>query len=142
MANQLYPAGIEAFTGTDKSWLLSTCRFVAVAPAYTFSVAHSTLNDIPVLQRVATSPPFAGKTNTGGVHDLANTALSGVNNPFNALVAYIDTNMAATSTLLGYFDTILDPDDGVTEIPIVNDPINADVDITINPAGLFSLLAA
>lgn len=136
----MYPAGIEALTGTDKSWLLSTVRFVAVSPSYTFSVSHSTLNDIPVLQRVATSPVFAGKTNTGGVHDMANSTLTGVNDPFNALVAYIDTNTAGTSPLLVYVDTILDPNDGVTEIPISNDPTNADVDITVNPAGLFSLL--
>jgi len=136
VANLVYPAGIQALTGTSRSWNLSSVRVVACNSGYTFDDTHQTLSDIPAVNRVALSALMAGKTNTGGVHDAQNGSMSGVSEVFDKLVIYIDLNTESLSPLLMHIDTVLDDQDA--EIPIAVDPTNADVTLEWNPSGIWS----
>jgi hypothetical protein len=58
--------------------------------------------------------------------DFTLPTVSGVS--IEALIAYVDTGSAATSRLVGYWDT------GVTGLPLT--PNGGDVNVTINASGL------
>ena len=105
MANALYPSfkallltgGINLSSDTIKVALVDT-------GTYTYSSAHDFYNDVSGV--VGTPQTLASKTTTSGVFDAADvtfTAVSGAT--VEAFIIYKDTGSAATSDLIGYFDT-------------------------------------
>lgn len=109
MANALYAKGKEALL-TSANWSTDNFKVVAVDTAlYTVDLAlDDALADITALARIATSGNLSGKTATNGVADASDllplsAAVSGAT--IEALVVYLDTGVAATSTLIAYIDT-------------------------------------
>lgn len=144
MSNRLYPEGIRAQQASATSWIDSVVRVEAVKSSYTFDASHTALDDIPVLSRAGTSAVLASKTATFAgdlvTMDAANGSISGVTDPFNALVVYFVGASESLSYLLAYIDTILDDND--QETSIVVDPTNADVAIEWNDNGIYTLNTA
>lgn len=126
MANVLYPKGKEAFIGKVVGWDTDVIKAVLVDTAqYTYSAAHSVLNDIAAGARVATSAGLSTKTITNGQAGSANVTFSAVTGAtVEAVVLYQDTGNATTSRLIAYIDT-------GTNIPAT--PNGGD--ITVAPSG-------
>lgn len=81
------------------------------------------LSSIPALARVATSGALTTKTVTGGTFDADDVVFSLVTGAQSeAVVLYVDTGSAATSTLICYLDST-----AVTGIPVT--PGGGDIDI-------------
>ncbi len=135
MANVIYPKFKQALLQGDISGGLDAVNVKAVMvdlADYTYSAAHDFLDDVPVAARVATSGNLASKTFTDGTFDCADftfTAVTG--DPVEALIIYHDSGSAATSYLIAFYDT------GVPGFPFT--PSGADVTVTVNPSGLFTL---
>lgn len=109
MANALYAKGKEALL-TSANWSTDNFKVVAVDTAlYTVNLTTDTsLSNIAAGARIATSGNLAGKTATNGVADASDllplaAAVSGAT--VEALVVYLDTGVAGTSTLIAYIDT-------------------------------------
>lgn len=108
MANQLYGKGRQKFAEGAIAWLTDNIKCVLVdTGAYTVAIdTDEFLSDIPGGARIATSGNLASKTTTLGVCDAADitfTAVTGTS--IEALVVYKDTGVAATSPLIGYYDS-------------------------------------
>ena len=109
MANALYSKGKEALL-TSADWSTGNFKVVAVdTAAYTPNLStDASLADIPAPARIATSGNLSGKTATNGVadaNDLAPLSAAVTGPTIEALVIYLDTGTAATSTLIAYIDT-------------------------------------
>jgi hypothetical protein len=101
---------------------------------WTRVVAHQNLSDVPGAAIVATSANLGGKTVTDGVFDCADYVLPSVTgDQFEAILYYIDSGVAATSTLLALIDT----DSGSVAISLTPDGNN--VNVTVNAGGVFAL---
>lgn len=127
MANRMYDKGREAFATAQINWPGDAIRAVLVDLAdYTPDFAADTfLSAIPAGARVATSPPFTGKTAAAGVLDAddltAAKAFQSVGGDIaEALVIFKDTGDPATSRLLLYVDT-------ATGLPVTPDGNNVTV---------------
>jgi len=108
MANILYDTGRAAFLNGGINWASDNIKVVAVDSAdYTLNATtHAFLSDIAAGGRVATSGNLASKTTTAGVADADDVLLTAVTgDPFEAIVIYKDTGVAATSQLIAYIDT-------------------------------------
>lgn len=107
----------------DVSWRDDTIKAVLVDTAdYTVSInTHEFLSDIPSGARVATSAALTGKTVTLGVADADDVSfVTVVGDESEALVLYVDTGSAATSSLVAYIDA-------ATGLPITPDGGNVNV---------------
>lgn len=107
MANSLYNKAREDFLAGALSWSGDTIKCVGVKSTYTFSAAHTALNQISAGDRVATSAALGSKTVTDGIADAADTVLPTVTNGviIAALVYYKDTGVESTSRLIAFVDT-------------------------------------
>jgi hypothetical protein len=112
VANGWYNAGLDAIAKGSVAWKASggaTIKAVLVdAASYTVSLTtHANLSDIPVGMRVATSATMTLVDATGGgVLDASDVTFSAVTGAVSeAVVLYLDTGNASTSTLLLYIDT-------------------------------------
>jgi hypothetical protein len=126
MANSLYglykqkrlEGLISLLTGDIKVVLVDTATYTVNIDVDEF------LSDIAVGERVATSANLTSKTTTLGVFDAADITFPSVSGDTSeALVLYLDTGNAATSTLIAYIDsaTGLPVTLNGTDVPIVWD---------------------
>lgn len=137
MTNLIYPkwkaARSKALT-PDLSSAGTNVKLVLVdLGQYTYAAGHEFLTDVPSGARIATSGNLANKVVNAGTgvldaDDFTLPTVSGVS--IEALIAYVDTGSAATSRLIGYWDT------GVTGLPLT--PNGGDVNVTINASGLLA----
>lgn len=119
----LYGKARQKFLSGDLSWSADTIKAVLVdTNDYTVSIdVHEFLSDIPTGARVATSAALTGKTVTLGVADADDISFSTVaGDESEALVLYVDTGSAATSSLVAYIDS-------ATGLPITPDGGNVNV---------------
>jgi hypothetical protein len=86
---------------------------MAVTSGYTFSAAHTSINDIAAANRVQATPALTSKTATAGVFDAADTTLTAVaaGSAIAALVVYTEAGTSASSTLMVYLDS-------ATQLPV------------------------
>jgi hypothetical protein len=135
MANIVYPKYKEALISGSSNISLSSGDVKAILidlDEYTYSAAHDFLDDVPAPARVAISGNLGSKTVTDGNFDTADFSFSSVTGAESeALILFIDTGTAGTSRLVAYYDT------GVTGLPVT--PNGADIDITVNASGWFTL---
>lgn len=133
MANALYALAKEKFLTGSIDWSTDNIKCVLVDTA-TYSVNINTdefLDDIPGVERVATSGNLASKTTTAGVADAADVTFSTVSgDQSEALVIYKDTGVEGTSPLIAYIDT-------ATGLPIT--PGGGDIVVQWNASGIFAL---
>jgi hypothetical protein len=119
----LYGKARQKFLSGDLSWRDDTIKAVLVdTNDYAVSIdVHEFLSDIPTGARVATSAALTGKTVTLGVADADDVSFSTVaGDESEALVLYVDTGNAATSSLVAYIDS-------ATGLPITPDGGNVNV---------------
>ncbi len=134
MANALYLKWKESLINGDTNVQLNgNIKAVLVDLAdYAFSSAHQFLSDVAAIGRVSTSGNLATKTYTNGSFDAADFSFTAVTgDPSEALILYVDTGVAATSRLVGFYDT------GVTGLPVT--PNGGDINVTVNASGFFAL---
>ena len=111
MANALYNKAKESFLSQNPSIDLDTdtIKVALVTAAYTFNAADQFLGSGAGTvgnARVGTDQTLASKTVTDGVFDAADVTFTAVTGAqVVAYVLYKDTGSAATSPLIGYFDT-------------------------------------
>lgn len=108
MANSLYGKAREKFAQASLNWNTSNIKVVLVdTGAYTCAIdVHEFLSDIPVGARIATSLNFTGKTSISGECDADDVTVSGVSGAtIEAVIIYVDSGTAATSSLIAYIDT-------------------------------------
>ncbi len=137
MANALYPkfkaAQMKNSTSDLSSGAVNVKAVLVDLADYTYSAAHEFLSDVAAGARVATSGNLANKTvaSADGTFDFDDFTFSAVSgDQSEAIIFYIDSGSAATSRLIGFFDT------GITGIPVT--PNGGDIAITINAGGLFT----
>ena len=84
-----------------------TVKVFAVSNAYTFSAAHTAVNDVTAAMRMHTSVALSSKTFTAGVFDAADLTLTAASSAsaINALSLYTEAGSSASSTLMVYIDT-------------------------------------
>jgi len=106
MANAIYPKAKENLLSGKINLVADTVKLILVDGAdYTYSAAHSTLADVLVGARVATSPALTGKSVTNGVFDAADMSIPNVSgDPFEIGILYVDSGAEATSYLISYMD--------------------------------------
>jgi len=126
MANQLYGKAREKFLGGNLSWSSGTIKAVLIDVAdYTVAIdTHEFLSDVPGAARVATSATLTGKSITLGVADVQDFAFTAVTgDPSEAVIFYVDTGTASTSSLVSYHDT-------ATGLPVT--PNGGDINIAVD----------
>lgn len=117
-------ASDSALTGTLKCALIDT-------GTYTYSATHQFFSSVSA-SVVGTPQTLASKTYTDGTLDAANVTFPAVSGATaEAVVLFIDTGAAGTSRLVSYQDA------GVTNLPVT--PNGADINLTFDAAGIFSL---
>ena len=133
MANTLYDNARKLFLEEGIHWVDDPVKVLLVNTSlYTFSAAHTVLNDVPESTRVPGTEGVLGKplgdsttrTTTGGAADGPDVTFVSVpagTGPVGAIVLYIDTGNPATSPLVAYMDT-------ATGLPIT--PNGGDIIIT------------
>lgn len=127
MARDLFKSGAQLF---GDNWTTSVIKLVLVDYAlYTLdTVADRALDDIPAGARVAVSSALTGKTNVDGVLDADPVTLSAVTGAtVEAVIAFVDTGVESTSTLLGVWDS---SGPGETGLPLT--PNGSDVLVTFS----------
>lgn len=108
MANAHYTKFVQNLLDGNIDLMANNLKIVAVDNAdYTVNLAtHDFLDDIPAAARVATTGNLANKSVTDGVFDCDDVILSGTGgDPFERLVLYVDSGVAATSYLILSIDT-------------------------------------
>lgn len=108
MANALFTFAKQEFLDGNIDLAANDIKLVCVDHADDTPVpaTDEDLADIAAGARVATSGNFASKTLTGGVFDAADVTLTAVTgDPFESIVIYKDSGVAATSTLIVFIDT-------------------------------------
>jgi hypothetical protein len=139
MANAVYPKFRESLlkgtanliTGSD---VLAVLVDTNGGTPYTYSAAHEFLSDIPSGARVFTSTALANKTGTLGVFDaddITMTAVTGIS--AEAIVLFLDTGTAATSSLICYLDT------GVSGLPVTPSGGNISIIFDSGPNKIFAI---
>lgn len=106
MASAMYDNYREEALKGLRTPLTETIKVMAVTSGYTFSAAHTSINDIAVANRVQATPALTSKTATAGVFDAADTTLTAVaaGSAIAALVVYTEAGTSASSTLMVYLD--------------------------------------
>ena len=111
MANALYSKAKEQFLGGNLNLSANTVKIVLVdSEEYTFSAAHTGLDDIPGGGRISTAT-LSGKAITNGIFDATDAVFSNVTgDQSEALVIYHELTVGGTvdannSTLIAYIDT-------------------------------------
>ena len=134
MANAVYPKYKQALLDGDSNTDIDdgTVKVALVdTGVYTYSSAHDFYDDVSS-GVVGTPQTITNTTVTNGLFDgddVTFTAVSG--SSVEALVIYIDTGVAGTSTLVAYIDS------GVTGLPVT--PNGGDIIVTWNASGIFQL---
>lgn len=107
MANAMYDNYREEALRGTRTPLTETIKVVAVTSGYTFSAAHTSINNIAVANRVHTSSALTNKTATAGVFDSDDCTLTAVaaGSAIAALVVYTEAGTSASSTLMVYLDS-------------------------------------
>lgn len=107
MASAMYDNYREEALKGLRTPLSETIKVMAVTAGYTFSAAHTSINDIAVANRVQATPALTSKTATAGVFDAADTTLTAVaaGSAIAALVVYTEAGTSASSTLMVYLDS-------------------------------------
>lgn len=101
----MYNAALGKFLDADIDWSANNIKAVLVTSGYTFSAAHTSLDDVAGGNRLATSGNFSGKTSTAGVADATDVTFSSVAaSTVDAMIIYHDTGTESTSTLICYLD--------------------------------------
>lgn len=99
-----------------------TIKVKALTSSYTFSAAHTSVNDITSTWVIKTSDALTSKTFTDGVFDAADVTLTAVTgSAIASLVIYTEAGSSASSTLMIYIDS-------ATGLPLT--PNGGDVIIT------------
>lgn len=132
MANTLYTPAKQNMLNGNLIMSSHDIRVICVDLAdYTFSIAHSTLADVPAAARVAVSGALSGKTVTNGVFDAIDTPIPGVTgDTFEALVMYRHTGLES-GPLVCFIDTF------TAGSPLT--PTGGSVDIIWHASGIFAL---
>lgn len=135
MANAMYAKAKQEMLDGTLPITTSTIKIALIdSSGYTYSSAHTSLNDVLVADVVATSGALASKTATGGTFDAADVTFTAVTgNPIAAYVVYKDTGTRTTSTLIAYFDH----DAAAAAIALT--PNGSDILITFDALGIFTL---
>jgi hypothetical protein len=115
MSNFVYNKAKEKFLGKLLDWgvgpLGDTFKAVLLTNAYTPSVNHTSLSDVPVAARIGTSAALIGKNLTNGVASANPASFTGLPTSVGANIRYIviikqntgDTD--AQSFLIAFMDT-------------------------------------
>jgi len=84
-----------------------TIKVKAMTSAYTYSAAHTNVNNLPAANTVFTSQALTSKTFTAGVFDASDLTLTAVpaGSAIASLVIYTEAGSSASSTLMIYIDT-------------------------------------
>lgn len=107
MADAMYNNYREECLRGDRDLTTETIKVTGVTSAYTFSAAHTSVNDITGANRVHTTPALAGKTVTDGIFDATDITMTAVTagSAMAALVVYVEAGTSASSTLMLYLDS-------------------------------------
>lgn len=107
MADAMYDNYREEALKGLRTPLTETVKVMGVTSGYTFSAAHTSINDIAAANRVQATPALTSKTATAGVFDAADTTLTAVaaGSAIRALVVYTEAGTSASSTLMVYLDS-------------------------------------
>lgn len=107
MADAMYDNYREEALKGLRTPLSETIKVVGVTSGYSFSSAHTSINDIPAGNRVHTSAALTSKTATAGVFDAADCTLTSVaaGSAIAALVLFTEAATSASSTLMVYLDS-------------------------------------
>ena len=107
MADAMYDNYREEALKGLRTPLTETIKVMGVTAGYTFSAAHTSINDIAVANRVQATPALTSKTATAGVFDAADTTLTAVaaGSAIRALVVYTEAGTSASSTLMVFLDS-------------------------------------
>lgn len=108
MSNVRYPFGNQRILQGDIAWVSAPIVAQLTGSNYVYSSAHTSLADIPVSARIATSGTLTGRTATLGVADADDVTFNALPaGPLvTSLILYVATGVESTSTLLAYFDTM------------------------------------
>lgn len=104
MANAMYTEHRQEALSAVASGVL---KVLAVSNAYTFSAAHTSLNDVGAGARVHTSVQLTSVTTVAGELDAADLTLTAVAvaSAIDALIIYTQAASSASSTLHVFLDT-------------------------------------
>ncbi len=123
----------ELMQGSANTSLTGTVKFALARSAVnTFAQTQQFLSDV-TSPHATKSDALASKTFTNGTFDSADgkfTAPASDTFTYNQLYVFVDTGVAATSRIVGFFDT------GVTGLPAT--PNGADINIQ-TPSNIFTL---
>lgn len=132
MANVLYPKGLEALLNGDIAFDSDTIKVALIdTGTVSYNSAHDFYNDVSA-GVVGTPVALSSKTQTNGAFDSADPTWTGVSGAtVEAIVMYKDTGSAATSPLIGWWDTL------PSGLPLT--PNGGDVTYTVHSSGWFAL---
>lgn len=106
--DHLYPSAKQAFLSGQLNWLTDPVVAVLVGTQYySYSDAHATLLDLPLLARIAvTTGTLDNRTATLGVADADDASFGSViGNMANAIILCTDTGTDGTSRLIAYLSS-------------------------------------
>lgn len=130
MADAMYDLARQKFLGGELDWDTNTFKARLIdTGAYTYSSAHTSVNDLAGI--VHTSAAITSPTKTNGYADCADitfTAVSGAT--VEAMVVYHEDATSASSTLVVYIDS-------AAQFPVT--PNSGDIIAVINASGLFRI---
>ena len=131
MANVILPKAKQNFLLGDIHFDSDTIKVALVdTGTVAYSAAHAYYNDISA-GVVGTPVALTSKTVTDGVFDSADPTWAGVSGATcEAVVMYMDSGVAATSPVIGWWDTLT----GLTLTPN-----GGDVTYTVHASGWFGL---
>lgn len=121
MASAIYPAFKDALLtqslSGDITGLNLKCALIDTG-TYSYSAAHEDLADVTGV--VGTSGNLTSITVSNGTLDAANTTITSVSgDTVEAVIFYVDTGVAGTSTLISFIDGLsLTPDGGNVDVTI------------------------
>ena len=107
MADAMYDNYREEALRGLRTPLSETIKVMAVTAGYTYSAAHTSVNDIPTANRVQATSALTSKSATAGVFDASDVTLTAVaaGSAIRALVLYTEAGTSASSTLMVYLDS-------------------------------------
>lgn len=131
MANVVFPKAKENILMGDIHFDTDTIKVALIDTGVTpYSAAYDYYDDISA-GVVGTPVALTSKTLTSGVFDSADPTWSGVSGATcEALVMYMDSGVAATSPVIGWWDTL-------TGLALT--PNGGDVTYTVHASGWFGL---
>jgi len=132
MANAIYPEFKQRLLQGEFDFDTATVKAYLVDLAdYTYSAAHDAATDLTAGTGDVAVATLGTITTANGTLDAADFVFTAVTGDVSEALIITATDTLATERLVAYYDT------GITGIPVT--PNGGDINVTVNPSGLFDL---